>query len=58
MSELEQKPKRKMVSLSQDTLDELAKKRQGFESPNDCIQRLMKTYPCSETTSDQDEEEI
>lgn len=49
------KPKRKMVSISNDTLEQLAEEREGFESPDQCIKRLLKRN-CSPDKRDQDEE--
>lgn len=49
-----QKPKRKMVSISNETLEKLAEEREGFESPDQCIKRLLKK--CSPKNRDQDEE--
>ena len=38
-------PQGKLVRISDDTMQKLATSRNGFESPNDCINRLLSKNP-------------
>jgi len=40
----------KVVRMDKDMLDTLAEKRLGFETPNECLKRLLngKSRPCTE----------
>ena len=51
--------KPKTVRLDSEVMEELAKKRNGFETPNDCIKRLLGKNPCTQamTTIEEDDEE-
>ena len=53
--------KTKNVRLDNDVMKTLAKARQDFESPNDCLKRLLSKNPCKNETkepnSDIDESE-
>ena len=46
----------KLVRVSDDTMQKLAKKRNGFESPNECINRLLSQNPCKSENKESDEE--
>ena len=46
----------KLVRVSPDTMKKLAKTRNGFESPNDCINRLLSKNPCKSETKEQTED--
>ena len=48
--------KGKLVRVSDDTMQKLAKTRNGFESPNECINRLLSNNPCKNETKEQVEE--
>ena len=50
--------KPKTVRLDSEVMEELAQKRNGFETPNDCIKRLLGKRPCTEDmkTNEKDEE--
>lgn len=47
----------KLVRLSSDTIEKLGKVRNGFETPNDCINRILENRPCNQKTEPKDEEE-
>ena len=32
------------ISISEDNMKKLAKVRQGFETPDDCLQRILKNH--------------
>jgi len=50
--------KNKTVRLDSEVMDELAQRRNGFETPNDCIKRLLVNTPCTqEKTKEEDEED-
>jgi len=49
-------PAGKMVRISEDTMKRLAKVRNGFESPNDCMNRLLSQNPCKSENKESDEE--
>lgn len=49
-------PAGKIVRMSDSTMGKLAKVRNGFESPNDCINRLLSQNPCKKEMKDSDEE--
>lgn len=36
----------KLVRISADTMKKLAEVRRGFESPDDCISRVLGSKPC------------
>lgn len=38
----------KSVRLDKEVIDTLAKKRMGFETPNDCLKRLLNQKSCSD----------
>ena len=46
----------KLVRVSPDTMAKLAKARNGFESPNDCMNRLLSQNPCKSEKKESDEE--
>lgn len=48
--------KGKLVRVSDDTMQMLAKERNGFETPNDCINRLLSKDPCKNQMKEQTEE--
>ena len=48
--------KTKTVRISDATMGKLAKVRNGFESPNDCINRLLSENPCKSETKEQTED--
>lgn len=50
-------PQGKLVRISKDTMEKLAEKRAGWESPDDCINRLLSGNPCNSKKSDEDTEE-
>jgi hypothetical protein len=37
----------KTVRLDKDVIETLADKREGFETPNECLKRLLDQNPCS-----------
>lgn len=52
----------KNVRLDNDVMKTLAKARQGFESPNDCLKRILSQSPCkpkrsSDVTEDAEDTE-
>jgi len=50
----------KLVRISDDTMEKLAGQRNGFETPNHCINRLLSKNPCGKgkkKKSDMDEED-
>ena len=49
-------PEGKLVRVSPDTMKKLAKVRNGFESPNDCMNRLLSKSPCKSETTEQTED--
>ena len=49
-------PEGKLVRVSPDTMKKLAKVRNGFESPNDCMNRLLSKNPCKSETTEQTED--
>jgi len=48
--------KTKTVRISDATMGKLAKVRNGFETPNDCINRLLSQNPCKSENKESDEE--
>jgi len=40
-------PKGKLVRITSDTIKKLEKTRKGFETPNECINRILNN-PCSD----------
>lgn len=52
-----EKPKRKMVSISNENLETLAEQRQGFETPDQCLKRILSQHPCSKNPSKDEPEE-
>ena len=48
--------KSKNVRLDNDVMQTLAESRKGFESPNDCIKRLLSKNPCNSETEEQTKE--
>ena len=54
-TELE-KPKRKMVSISNETMGLLAKERNGFETPDQCMNRILSECVCPNPKTDQDKD--
>ncbi len=51
--------KPKTVRLDSEVMEELAQRRNGFETPNDCIKRLLGKDPCTQAmkTNEEDDEE-
>ena len=51
--------KPKTVRLDSEVMEELAQRRNGFETPNDCIKRLLGKSSCKENakTNEEDDEE-
>ena len=47
----------KTVRLDKEVIDKLAKKRVGFENPNECIKRLLMGSCNSTKTNPQNEED-
>ena len=48
----------KLVRISPDTMEKLAEKRDGWESPDDCINRLLTDHPCiSEPKKDENRDD-
>ena len=43
----------KTVRLDKELMDSLAEQREGFETPNDCLKRLLneKSRPCTPTVT-------
>jgi len=52
--------KPKTVRLDSEVMEELSQKRNGFETPNDCIKRLLGKSPCTQAkkTNEEDEDEL
>ena len=48
--------KTKTVRMSDATMEKLAKVRNGWESPNDCINRVLSKNPCKSETKEQTED--
>jgi len=46
----------KLLRVSDETMSKLAKVRNGFESPNACINRLLSKNPCKSETKEQTED--
>jgi len=47
----------KAVRLDEDVMDTLAKNREGFETPNECLKRLLDGHkPCNFKKEDGSEE--
>jgi len=40
--------KPKTVRLDTEVMNELSERRNGFETPNDCIKRLLGKKPCTQ----------
>ena len=51
--------KPKTVRLDSEVMEELSQRRNGFETPNDCIKRLLGKGPCTQVvkTNEEDDEE-
>ena len=49
--------KPKTVRLDSEVMEELSERRNGFETPNDCIKRLLGKNPCKESTKNNEEDE-
>ncbi len=47
----------KAVRLDKDRMNTLAEKREGFETPNECLKRLLGKNPCSTSDNKQEVEE-
>jgi hypothetical protein len=47
----------KTVRLDKDVIDTLADKREGFETPNECLKRLLGQRPCSSENEAEVEED-
>jgi len=47
----------KQVRISPETMEKLAKKRAGWESPDECINRVLSTDPCNPKKSSDDTED-
>lgn len=45
----------KTIRVSADTLERLGKRRNGFETPDECINRILSNKPCNE---DEDEDVV
>ena len=45
----------KAVRLDKDIMDTLAKKREGFETPNECLKRLL-SRDCNSKTNSEEED--
>ena len=47
----------KTVRLDKELMDSLAEKREGFETPNDCLKRLLngKARPCTPAEAEANE---
>ena len=51
-------PEGKLVRIAPSTMEKLGKLAKPFESPNECIERLLSESPCEKHHSeDQDESE-
>ena len=51
-------PTGKLVRISPNTMEKLAEKRAGWESPDDCINRLLTDHPCtSEPKKDESQDD-
>ena len=50
----------KAVRLDSELMDTLAQERKGFETPNECLKRLLngKTRPCTPTEAHATVEEV
>ena len=46
----------KLVRISPEVMEKLAKEREGFESPNDCINRVLSQNPCKKEMKEADDE--
>jgi len=42
----------KTIRVSPDTIDKLGKERIGFETPDECINRLLSKNPCDNQDDD------
>ncbi|GFN39470.1 MAG: hypothetical protein YK1309IOTA_450002 [Marine Group I thaumarchaeote] len=53
-----QEVKPKTIRVSSDTMKKLGDHRNGFETPDECLQRILSKNPCKpkEETEDEDEE--
>jgi len=49
--------KPKTVRLDSEVMEELSQRRNGFETPNDCIKRLLGKNPCKESKKNIEEDE-
>ena len=47
----------KSVRLDKEVINTLAEKRMGFETPNDCLKRLLNQKSCSENNQTKQESE-
>ena len=47
----------KSVRLDKEVIDTLAEKRMGFETPNDCLKRLLNQKSCSDNNQTNQEVE-
>ncbi len=45
----------KPVRMSEEVMEKLAKVRNGFETPSDCINRLLSQNPCKSEKKESDE---
>ena len=48
--------KSKLVRISDDTMKKLKKNGKAFETPNDCINRLLSKNPCKSVPTEKDED--
>lgn len=46
----------KLVRIAPNTMEKLGKVAKPFESPNDCIDRLLSGSPCEKTQSENQDE--
>ena len=47
----------KLVRIAPETMEKLAKTRKGFETPSDCIGRLLSNNPCQKEVKKKKEED-
>jgi len=53
-----QNDKPKTVRVSADTMNKLGKERVGFETPDECLNRMLTKSPCKKQEDDAADESI